>query len=483
MFNILCLETNELVKHDLCVLSYDDGKRAQEMALYFTEQTGKKHQVRRAASNGDWKKREQERLTSKFYERPSWIYRYASRMIDAGYLDRGSDHFLHVSKRDPAKVAFTQDENKGNADIQTPIRVGAYLTEYCPKMSPELIREIALEHANIYVPRVLKIATNPDEIERIYKNGPNSCMSKSDGCFQSSVHPTRVYGDSDLALAYVENADGNITGRALIWPEKKVYGRIYGDYERMNHALTRDGYSSDDFNGAKVRAIYCGNTGILVMPYLDGIQRASLMTIEGTQWVLIDENGDIDATSTNGLIQSETCENCGDTCAETFSVSTSRRHSESWCESCQGNHAFYCEGIEESVSDQCAIVVDGKTFASWYREGDRNYCEYFEEYTFDETIAVYTITNTIHRDFASYALIQRNELITEQWRTSIVLEDGEAFKCRIDGNYWKPKHMIKDDWTDEPRSIANYPKDMPLWYGGKVAHNDVKQMQLGLMMA
>jgi len=480
MFNILCLETNELVKHDLCLLSYDDGNKAHQMALYLTEHTGKKHQVRRAASDGNWKKREQERLSTKFYERPAWIYNYAARMIDAGYLDRASDHFLHVSKRDPAKIAFTADESKGNADIQTPMRVGAYLTEYCPRMSPELIREIALEHANIYVPRALKIVKTPDEIERVYKNGPNSCMSKADHCFQSSIHPTRVYGNSDLALAYVEDSDGNITARALIWPEKKAHGRIYGDYERMKHALTRDGYTHDDFQGAKLRAIYCTDKNVLVMPYLDGVQRASLMTIEGTQWVLIDEDGDIDATSTNGLILCENCDRCGDGCTETYTVATSRRNNETWCEHCQGNHSFYCEGVEETVSDDCAVTIDGETYASWYREDDRNFCEYSSEYTFDATLEVHAITNTMYRAYPSGALIQRNDTIIEQWKASIVLEDGEAFKCRIDGNYWKLKHMVKDVWTDELRSIANYPIDKPDWYMGTIAHNDTRQMMLGL---
>jgi hypothetical protein len=482
MFNVLCLENNELVTVDGSLLAVEDGSLANVLAQEYTNLTGKKHQVRRAENTGiNWKKRESDRIASKEYEKPAWLYRYTSKMIDAGYLDHAEDHFLHVSKRDPSKIAFTLDATKGAADIQTPMRVGAYLTYYCPRMTPELVREIALEHANIYAPRVLKIATTADEIESIYKNGPNSCMSKNDHYFASSVHPVRVYGNSDLALAYVADADDNITGRALVWRDKKLYGRIYGDLERMQHALKGEGYEAGDFEGAKLRAIYCTNTHALILPYLDGIQRASVERIDGINWVIITEDGEIDATSTSGLIQNASCDRCENGCDENDlnTVYTSRRYAENWCDRCRDNHSFYCEGVGETVSDDCAVTVDGETYASWYREDDRNFCDYAGEYTFEDVVEVFTLTNTAHRDWASSARVEMTIKISENWRKSAI-DDGEAFKCRIDGNYWKARHLVTDLWTDEPRSIANYPEDKPDWYVGTIAHNDANQYRLGL---
>src|SRR5690606_7560176 len=111
-------------------------------------------------------------------------------------------------------------------------------------------------------------AATPDDIENVYLKGPNSCMSHDLSEFSSPEHPTRVYGDSDLQVAYIVNSSGNISARVLVWPEKKLYGRIYGDEDRMSDMLEEAGYERGDLDGARIRRIPIRDRQY-VMPYLD----------------------------------------------------------------------------------------------------------------------------------------------------------------------------------------------------------------------
>jgi len=477
MFNVLCLETNQLelnISGD--PLIFENGVAAADYARAMTATAGKKYQVRRAENNVDWKAREQERFNSGHYESPKWLAKYCVRMVRAGFNpDLFSEHAIHVSKRDPSKIAYTQDAIKGAADIQTPVRVGSYLTQYCPEMSPDMVKEIALEHANIYVGQSFLIATTPDEIEEVYRNGPNSCMSKGLSYFSSSQHPVRVYGDSDLQLAYLKNENGHFSARALICRETMTFYRIYGDVERLEHALKRVGYSRGDFEGARIRRLVCENNNRLILPYLDGIQSVSIFNAE---FLKIDSDGEIYADTTDGLERGETCERCERSANETTSVYTDVRYTEQWCSRCVENHSFYCEGINETVSDDSVVTVDGETYASWYNQDERHFCDFSQEYTFDEIVVVYDIYERATAYNAS-----RTPTLTQGVQTKYCRADQVAtyaFKCRVDGEYWSLDCKAVDTWAQEPRSLHNEPNDIPTWYVGDVAHNDTRQLQFYL---
>ena len=94
------------------------------------------------------------------------------------------------------------------------------------------------------------------EIERVYLEGPTSCMSyeAGDEDIRESIHPVRVYGAGDLAVAYMRNARGKINARTICRPEKKVYGRLYGASGRLREALEAQGFKrgrGEDFVGSK----------------------------------------------------------------------------------------------------------------------------------------------------------------------------------------------------------------------------------------
>jgi hypothetical protein len=204
----------------------------------------------------EWEKREYCRFEYDIYKRPpSWFPR------------TNPDHYVHVSTENPLFLAYTPDEAKGRADRQVRIKPGKYLQKFHPDVD---VAALAARWAAEFGPLELKIACSADEIEEVYVNGPGSCMSYRQ--FQGvPMHPARVYADGDLRVAYIYR-EGRVTARTLIWPERKIYGRVYGDYERLTPLLHDAGYSPTSegdyaFEGARLGRHPHGNGFIL--PYVD----------------------------------------------------------------------------------------------------------------------------------------------------------------------------------------------------------------------
>ncbi len=175
-------------------------------------------------------------------------------------------HFPHLIDD---KVAFTSTNARGLTDTKTLMRPGKYLRRfYAATLSESQIQEWAEGVATLQIE--VKFATTPDEITRVYLNGPDSCMSSE--FKKQPVHPAAVYGAGDLAIAYMER-NGKVVARVLCWPEKKVYAHpdaTYGkDYiEVMLHKLGYhpSGREGAEFRGARLLAVPLGLT--LVVPDL-----------------------------------------------------------------------------------------------------------------------------------------------------------------------------------------------------------------------
>lgn len=188
----------------------------------------------------------------------------------AGKLPPIPDHFARLSFKDPGLVSFYESEAKARAGRRLAMKPGRYLTRFYPDLSADEVREWASK-ADMGV--TLKLADTSDEIVRVYENGPNSCMSHDASDYSSRVHPCAVYESPDLKLAYVEYG-GKISARCLVWPDKKIHGRIYGDEIRLRLLLEREGYTLlprgdyGDLGGARLTLIR--ERGYIVAPYLDG---------------------------------------------------------------------------------------------------------------------------------------------------------------------------------------------------------------------
>lgn len=342
----------------------------------------------------EWKTREATRMADR--RSPVWV----NEPFWMSYAARHKDHFVHVSTANSRLLAYTQDATKGRRDIQTPIKPGKYLTTYFSDvLSEKRIAFLASWQILGQQPMVadaddvVLYATTPDDIARVYTDGPTSCMSGKN--FKNlETHPARVYGAGDLAIAYIVRAE-DIVARCLVWPEKKIAGRVYPtpDYWReddytsvdaseamqqtMRTVLKRDGYTfiaeDGSLDGARLLKIPHTNTkgkySKYLMPYLDNDY--CIKEDETGEYFLMNEDecgdGVYGAQDTSGLIcingkggsYDFNCYACDDGLNDEDSIwvhhqcsGTEVWEGNRWCEPCAGINAFRCAIVGEYLSLQ-----------------------------------------------------------------------------------------------------------------------------------
>lgn len=320
--------------------------------------------------NATWESREQGRLLSGYYKPVPW----------ADKLAPIPGHYVHLSTEQPGLVAYTQDANRGARDVQTVIKPGRYLTRFYPELKSHEIRDL---QSAIHRPAQLQFAASADEIERVYLDGPTSCMSRSASSYDGHCHPVRVYGDSDLQLAYVVNDEGKPTARALVWPAKKLRSRIYGDQPLLAQLLEDAGYEAGELAGARIRRIDDGPA--VIMPYIDGSQ---CFDVIDANWLVIGGPYLADATTGRAFLEeTATCPHC-DECVREGDMS--EVDGEYWCDACCDNDSFISDFSEQRFrsDDEREVVVRRRTdgthiFESWAvieRDENATYCDGSEEH-------------------------------------------------------------------------------------------------------
>lgn len=369
----------------------------------------------------EWMSRERDRQWSGDRAMPVWNNETWWREKVGKYCPLYA-HFPHMSAKNPALLCYTSGEDKGQRDIQTQIKPGRYLRQFFADVLTEkqIAAYAAWQTTGNKPPSEydssdyeMGLADDGDDIISVYDRGPDSCMHGED-C-------VRVYAAGDLAVAYLAKADnmgGRVYARALVWPDKKMIGRVYPTADRYQ----ADGFNSRDdaddcanaltarlraqgyqfphetdtprgFNGARI-AKEEHESGGWVMPYLDG----SYGVDDCGSYFRMSHNGAMDCDSTDGYIQgresgwceSGWCESCEDNVNEDdlSSVVTrvrmhrggleARDHA-AWCESCRDNSAFYCDALGADVSNDidhasvgdmiyCQIWIDDNCFYSDYSE-------------------------------------------------------------------------------------------------------------------
>lgn len=235
-------------------------------------------------------------------------------------------HLAHLRLEKPGFVYYFESEEKAHLDRSTQITPGRYLTRfmadrYTATQIAEYVAAVTADAAE------LLIATTAEDISRIYSGatGFTSCMQRK-ACaeydWQKAMdcgkipHPAVVYAGMDLAVAYRGPLDA-VTQRAVVWPEKKSYQRIYGSGP-LEQLLRRAGYQPNGIAGARVRAIEHPEDGYL-MPYLDGVSCACVVraTTDTDAYILLDNDGPLDCQNTTGStsdipaeLEMGTCSNC-----------------------------------------------------------------------------------------------------------------------------------------------------------------------------
>lgn len=334
-----------------------------------------------------WKAREASRFTDGTYTPLPWA-------DEAWFKDKHDrlQHFAHVSTEDPGKIAFTSSNEAGARDLQTRIAPGRYLNEYyghelcnVPRKETGAVNvlgeKVMISPLEYYARTfrkqygggdTLHFATTGEEMVEVYENGPDSCMASCASEYASNPHhPVEVYAAGDLQLAYLKDAQGNITARALVWPEKKLVGRPYGDDMALIAALEEQGYARPDWsslNGARLLKI--PHRGGYVMPFIDGGQRYDEHP-DGKHFKI---GGNCSAGNTNGLDRRPDegiCDHCGDytDLEDLAEVEVRRNHTELWCPYCVEHDAAPFEDEGETIANLAAYrryyVRDGN--GVWWR--------------------------------------------------------------------------------------------------------------------
>ena len=330
MFNIVDVETGIVVR------AFDNGQDAseymrEENARFVAANLTKRYRIVKM----DWRDRELRRFATGQYVPTPWH----------GELWDIVEHYCHVAIKDGARLAYTPSEEHGKADRQVVIDAEVYLKRYYSSQGDEWIDQMLREFRYRNEPELL-FAHTPDEIEDVYVNsGIESCMSHELHWYRSDVHPVRVYGSGDFSLAYLRDADGDISARGLVCEDRKIFARLYGESDHISRALRDAGYrkgtSPDDWHG--LRLLRIEQDGCFVAPYLDAPMHS---VTDNGKWLIIDEDGELACNETDGLIANGFhCAYCdANNCqGEQCSVG-----GETWCESCRDNYSFYCHSCDES---------------------------------------------------------------------------------------------------------------------------------------
>lgn len=495
MFNVICLETNELERDETgTVLTFPDGRTASTHARELSAAQGKRYQPRPVLDD-KWREREQARLDNGTYQRLPWDdgypegspaspdyawdvpsewhcfningdlhperiwlsghYCYAplrgffKSWFYAHMTDETRYHYAHVSTKIPGNIAFTTNAEKGAADIQTSMKPGRYLKQfYGHALTDARIRELAQEFLCLYAGVKLKFATTADDIERVYVNGPNSCMAHDAEQFHGPMHPARVYAAGDLAVAYLTSGEGDdehITARALCWPAKKLFGRWYGD-DKISTLLEAEGYSCNDRFHQGARMLRIGYNDHFVAPYIDHIYRAS----DRGDYLIIDRSGELECDQTHGLSAptGSLCENCGE---RVDADNIYYVNDAPWCECCADTLAFYCEYSETryDIRDYDCVGV--------YTNARGSHCETWERHYADRHAWRCDQTGDYYSDGVEGIELENGDTVCPSW----FKDHGST--CRHCGEHFasaKPSCDCEETDGDETADADN-PLDAP----------------------
>lgn len=159
--------------------------------------------------------------------------------------------------------------------------------------SDDLRRGAAFKFENISFKDEVQFTESYDDVKSVYA-GITSCMSYYPDRYYSDDSPAyHAYSEGDLRVAYIRD-NGRLVARTVVWPEKKIFGRIYGDQLKMTMGLIELGYHFglvNEWIGAKIGTQYVPNGEMWdddeettlyesgwMMPYLDMYIKTAFIT-------------------------------------------------------------------------------------------------------------------------------------------------------------------------------------------------------------
>ena len=287
----------------------------------------------------------------------------------------------HISEGDRTRIAYTQNEIKGQKNIQTVTSVGKYLNRHFP-LPDHTIRDLVSRHGSADTYKF--VHTTAEMIYHLHR-GPGSCMvwreDRGIRCDDGVTrHPYETY-DPKYGWHMAVRISGDETiGRALCMTNSdgtKYFVRSYarpannGGYSEtdngMENWLHEQGYVKESYWRDGEKLAYHGTCDVFLAPYLDGgDKRVSIDA--GNKWVIVDSDGEFLCDQTGGCPTDDSgdyfeCEDCGDRTAEDDGYWVGRGEDTRVCESCQENNYRYAygrRGHQYYVHEDNAIYVDSQ---------------------------------------------------------------------------------------------------------------------------
>lgn len=293
----------------------------------------------------------------------------------------------HRSTEKHDEIAYTRDEGKGRANVQTRVGAGKYLARHWPHLPSNVLRDLVAAHIVRMEGSCKFLDATTKEIVRSVQEGPCSCMKwDEDELDEGSTdghHPYEVYAPELGWRAAVRlNPDGRIIGRALVHDgthmregrdtAKSVFVRSYKCHddipgtreyshadEKLEAWLEKQGVSKKKSWpwGTPFKHIYIFDHGPL-LPYLDGNDTHVTEAHCGVHYRMDDDEEDgynCDCTDGTGSSVEEGYSNACDRCGER----------------CDEDDLTRLDSEEQSICDCCLErYYTCTTEHGWVRDGD-----------------------------------------------------------------------------------------------------------------
>ena len=289
----------------------------------------------------------------------------------------------HISEGDRTRIAYTQNEAKGQKNIQTVTSVGKYLTRHFD-LPDHTIRDLVARHGS--AARYQFVHTTAEMIYHLHR-GPGSCMvwredrgiRCSDGV---NRHPYEAY-DPKYGWHMAVRIEGDETiGRALCMTsptdDKKYYVRTYarpssnGGYSEtdngMENWLTEQGYHKLNYWRDGERLAYHETSDHFLAPFLDGGEKRVTIDV-GAKAIVVDSDGEYVCDQTGGCPTDDSgdffdCEDCGDRTDDNDGYWIGRGEDTRVCESCLEHNYVYVygrRGNQYYVHQDNAVYVESQS--------------------------------------------------------------------------------------------------------------------------
>ena len=508
------VKDNEPLRSGEAPMSFASYKIALAFAVDLSATGQPGYGPRKVRFTATWQEREAKRLLDGTYK-PVPLSDFASW---CDVVDANPEHFVHMSRKQPGKVAYTENAQKGAGDVQTPIAFSEYLLHKCADVLCEEDMDRLCAHFDSmtggFELRFVRTGAEMAELmTSIPSNGSghatevSSCMTGD--VFGSRAHPYTVFGEdthngvaSDITLAVLMSG-GVVKGRTLVWPARKIWTRMYGLQNPLRAALRAEGYTSEGiFAGATIKKIE-GRHGTYVMPYLD---RANYVSDYGDRFKITLDGGML-CDSVNGYISATpeeeeeeendeayclNCEDYGPDEDSTLVISAlSRPHS--WCLQCTERHAFYCHGARKYYAsyDHALVEIDNREYSeTWLTEDQTrfNFCDESDSWFEGDIVRVVIARGREAKSWstgsaAKWAFVCRTD---ERWYSNRMLsphmQEGEAPIALINDDRDFAYHAIPEQGVLALDPIEPAPALWPIgscvshpYYGdGTIEAHDVK---------